>query len=175
MVVESVEKKSLAGLVGVAAACLLLVSVAGHEGEVLKTYYDPVGIATVCYGDTDPAFAVPGKTYTSAECLQSLERQLVAHAAPVIMCLPGIKAAPPEMTAAFVSLAYNIGANAFCKSTVAKRFRAGDYAGSCEAIELFTKAKGKVMPGLVVRRKDERILCEQGVKALIHKKEGNAP
>lgn len=159
------KKKSLAALVGTAAAFILLSTVPVHEGEVLSTYYDPVGIATVCYGDTDPAMAVPGVTYSREECLQSLERQLVAHAEPVLECAPGVGASP-EMTAAFVSLAYNIGPGAFCRSTVVRRFNSGDYAGSCKAIEMWNRAGGKVLPGLVRRRADERALCERGIPAM---------
>lgn len=157
------RKKTLAGIVGVAAAALLFVFVPTHEGEVLTTYYDPVNIATVCYGDTDPAMAIPGATYTQEECLQSLERQLIAHAEPVLDCLDIDPELYPNQTAAFVSLAYNIGTGAFCKSTVAKRWRAGDYAGACAAIEMWNKAGGKVLPGLVRRRADERRLCETGL------------
>ena len=161
-------KKTLAGVVGVTAAGILYAFVPAHEGEVLTTYIDPVGIATVCYGDTDPAMAVPGATYSRAECLASLERQLVAHAGPVLEAVPEA-AASPEMTAAFVSLAYNIGAGAFRRSTVVKRFRAGDYAGACAAIEMWNKAGGRVLPGLVTRRADERALCEQGIPAMLAK------
>lgn len=160
------NKKSLAALVGAIAASLLLISVPAHEGEVLTTYYDPVGIATVCYGDTDPAMAIPGARYTREECLQSLERQLIAHAEPVLACAPGVTASP-EMTASFVSLAYSIGTNAFCKSTVVRRFNSGDYQEACIAIEMWNKAGGKVLPGLVRRRADERRLCERGIPAML--------
>lgn len=159
-------RKSLAALVGAVAATLLLVSVPKHEGEALTTYDDPVGIATVCYGDTDPNMAVPGASYTREECLRSLEDQLVAHAEPVLVCAPGVLASP-EMTASFVSLAYNIGTHAFCKSTVVRRFNSGDYQGACKAIEMWNKAGGKVLPGLVRRRADERALCERGIPAML--------
>jgi lysozyme len=161
----SAKSGGLAALVGAAAAALLLVTVPKHEGEVLTTYSDPVGVATVCYGDTDPAMAIPGVTYTREECLRSLERQLVAHAGPVLACVPGVEHSP-EMTAAFVSLAYNIGTGAFCKSTVARRFNSGDHRGSCDAILMWDKAGGKVYPGLVVRRTDENRLCKRGIPAM---------
>jgi Phage-related lysozyme (muraminidase) len=161
MSAQSVKKKSLAGLVG-AAAALLYVLVPAHEGEVLTTYKDPVGILTVCYGDTDPAMAIPGVTYTREECLQSLERQLVAHAEPVLACTPVLRDHPEQLAAA-VSLAYNIGEGNYCKSTVARRFNAGDWAGACAAFEMWTKAKGKTLPGLVRRRADERALCEKNL------------
>ena len=115
-------------------------------GDSLEAHYDPVGIATVCYGDTDPAMAIPGASYSREECLLSLERQLVAHAEPVLACTPGVSASP-EMTAAFVSLAYNIGTSGFCKSTVARRFNSADYQGACIAIEMWNKAGGNRLPG----------------------------
>lgn len=165
------KKKSLAALVGAVAATLLFATVPKHEGEVLTTYYDPVGIATVCYGDTDPAMAIPGASYSREECLRSLERQLIKHAWPVLECAPGVSASP-EMTASFVSLAYNVGTPAFCKSTVVRRFNSGDYQGACDAILMWNRAGGKVLPGLVVRRKDERALCIQGIPAMLQAREG---
>lgn len=153
------KKKTLAGVVGAVAAAILFTIVPKYEGEALTTYYDPVGIATVCYGDTDPAMTIPGVTYTRVECLRALEKQLIAHAEPVLKCTPGLKDHPKQLAAA-VSLAYNIGPNAYCRSTVAKRFNAGDWAGACAAFEMWNRAGGKVWKGLVVRRADERRLCE---------------
>jgi len=62
---------------------------------------------------------------------------------------------------AYVSLAYNIGYAGFCKSTIVKRLkqRPPDYTGACEAILLWNKAGGKVMPGLVKRREAEYQQC----------------
>ena len=159
----SKSKKTLAGIAGLVAAGLLFATVSTHEGEKLSTYYDPVGIATVCYGDTDPLMAVPGAAYSREECLRSLERRLIAHAEPVLACLEIDPEAYPHQTAAFVSLAYNIGVDAFCESTAAKRWRAGDRAGACAAIEMWRFAKGKELPGLVRRRADERALCERNL------------
>lgn len=156
----SIKKKTLAGVVGAIAASLLFVMVPAHEGEVLTAYKCPANVWTVCYGDTDPAMAVPGVTYTREECLRSLERQLITHAEPVIDCLDIDPEEFPHQTAAFVSVGYNIGPPAFCNSTIAKRWRAGDYAGACQAIEMWRYAKGKELPGLVRRRADERRLCE---------------
>ncbi|MDR2075625.1 MAG: lysozyme [Desulfovibrio sp.] len=153
------KKKTLAAVVGAAAAAILLATVPEYEGEVLTTYIDPVGIATVCYGDTDPTMAFPGAAYTREECLRSLERQLIAHAEPVLACTPGLEGHPHQLAAA-VSLAYNIGPAAYCKSTVARRFNAGDWPGACSAFAMWTRAGGKVLPGLVRRRADERRICE---------------
>jgi lysozyme len=61
---------------------------------------------------------------------------------------------------AFVSLSYNIGAGAFCGSTLVRKLNAGDYAGACAEIDRWNRAGGKVLRGLVNRRASERALCE---------------
>lgn len=151
--------------ISMGAAEFLVSTVAEHEGEVLTTYQDVVGINTVCFGDTDPAMAIPGATYTAEECLDSLSRQIIAHAKPMLKCTPGVEKSD-EMTAAFGSLAFNIGETRFCSSTVAKRFRAGNYAGACAAIPMWRFAGGKEIKGLVRRRVAEETLCLRGVPAM---------
>ncbi|MCE4222125.1 lysozyme [Methylobacterium sp. C25] len=64
---------------------------------------------------------------------------------------------------AFLDLAYNIGSGAFCRSTVVRKFNAGDRRGACDALLLFNKAGGKVIPGLTARRERERALCLKGI------------
>jgi lysozyme len=61
---------------------------------------------------------------------------------------------------AFVSFAYNIGSGAFCGSTLVKVLNEGRYADACAQISRWNKQAGKVLPGLVNRRKHERAICE---------------
>ncbi|GGY68124.1 lysozyme [Pseudoduganella albidiflava] len=42
----------------------------------------------------------------------------------------------------YVDLSYNIGASAFCRSTIVRRLNAGDYRAACDAILLFRYAAG---------------------------------
>ncbi|MFW2412303.1 glycoside hydrolase family protein, partial [Burkholderia pseudomallei] len=67
-------KKTLAGVVGAIAAGVLAVVVPKFEGVKLAGYLDPVGIPTKCMGDTRDV--IVGRTYSEAECRQSLETQL---------------------------------------------------------------------------------------------------
>ena len=60
---------------------------------------------------------------------------------------------------AFVSLTYNIGAGAFCKSTLVKKLNAGDYGGACGEILRFDKFQGKPLRGLTLRRQEEYKKC----------------
>lgn len=60
---------------------------------------------------------------------------------------------------AYTLLAYNIGAEAFCSSTLVKLLNAGDYVGACGQILRWTRAGGRVVPGLVNRRQAEYNRC----------------
>ena len=60
-------------------------------------------------------------------------------------------------------LSYNIGKSAFCRSTVARRFNAGDIRGGCDAFLMWNKAGGREVRGLLNRRRDERRICLEGV------------
>lgn len=124
-------KKTLAGLVGTIAAAILIVTVPKYEGTKNVGYRDPIGIPTKCMGDTNDV--VVGKYYTDSECVASLNTQLIAHAEGVLKCSPELEGHFYQLAAA-VDFAYNTGVNAYCGSTVAKRFKAGDLRGACKAI-----------------------------------------
>ena len=155
---------ALVALLGIGAATLSLETVADFEGYVPEAYQDPVGIWTRCWGDTQDV--TPGATYTFDECVRSLNRQVLAHAAPVMECVPDLGDRDDLVKAAFVSMAYNIGTGAFCKSSVAQRANAGDWRGACERIGsgIYTTARGRKLPGLVERRQREAAMCLRGLE-----------
>ena len=64
---------------------------------------------------------------------------------------------------AIVVTAYNIGIAAFCGSSMARKFNAGDKSGACDALLLWTKAGGQFRQGLLNRRNEERALCLEGI------------
>ncbi|KVD76971.1 glycosyl hydrolase [Burkholderia sp. ABCPW 14] len=162
-----VPKKTLVCAVGAIAAGVLAVAVPKFEGVKLVGYLDPVGIPTKCMGDTRDV--VVGQAYSEAECRASLEAHLITHAEAVLRCTPSLKARPYQLAAA-VSFADNIGPTAYCSSTTAKRFSAGDLRGACRAMNeaddgrpQWVTARGRVLPGLVKRRAEERAICERGL------------
>ena len=65
--------------------------------------------------------------YTFDQCLDSLNAAVYAHAGPVLRCVPGLAEQPYKVRAAFVSMAYNIGTQGFCTSSVARYANAGDW------------------------------------------------
>lgn len=60
---------------------------------------------------------------------------------------------------AYVNLAYNIGPNAFCGSTLVVKLNAQDYAGACGEILKWDRFRGKPLRGLTLRRQEEYKLC----------------
>lgn len=64
---------------------------------------------------------------------------------------------------ALVSLAYNIGLRAFGSSTLLKRLNAKDYRTASAQFLVWNKSGGRVISGLVNRRKQERALFDKPV------------
>ncbi len=60
---------------------------------------------------------------------------------------------------AYVSLAYNIGPEAFCGSTLVRKLNSQDYAGACAEILRWDRFKGQPVRGLTLRRQRENAQC----------------
>lgn len=136
------------------------------EGLSLTAYPDPATNGepyTIGYGHTsaagDPKVR-PGMRITAKEATAILQSDLKKVESDVEALL---KRKPTQAQFdAMVSLAYNIGIGNFKKSSVLRKFNAGDYAGAADAFMLFVKANGKVMKGLLNRRSEERDLFRVG-------------
>ena len=152
------RKTRLAGTVGAAAIAL----VGAWEGLRLNAYRDVVGVPTVCYGETRGVKL--GDEHTRAECEAMLLVSLQKHEFGMRKCLKRPDDIPVPSYVAFVSLTYNIGVGAFCRSTARKRLDVGDLKGACDAGAWFNRAGGRVISGLVNRRSAEHRLCLEGLK-----------
>lgn len=151
-------KGKLIAMIGAPAAALLIGTVSQWEGKRNDPYRDIVGVMTVCYGET----RVQMRRYTDAECEDMLAEGLTDFAGPVLARNPELRQRPNQLAAA-VSLSYNIGIAAYRRSTVAKRFSAGDYRGACDAFLSWSYAGGKQVNGLLNRRNAERSICLRGL------------
>jgi lysozyme len=139
-------------------AASTLVGIAVHEGYREEAYIPvPGDVPTIGFGSTKNVH-MGDKTTPERSLVRLLEEVDSVYAQGVRRCIT----APMYQYefAASVSLAYNIGVNAFCGSTVAKRFNAEDYAGACAAFDMWNKQGGRVLSGLVKRRTEERAICE---------------
>jgi len=141
----------------------------------LKAYKCPAGVWTIGWGHCGPEVH-EGMEVTNEEASTLLQADVLAFDA-------GVSAICPESTQsqhdAMCCLAFNIGIEAFRKSSVARLHNAGKYAEAGQAFALWNRAGGKVLPGLVARRAAEASLYlsdvpqEQaanadGEKSLVH-------
>ena len=145
-----------------------------HDGDLsvvgLQPKMCPAGIWTVGYGralrkrngdfmrgpqDKALAYAMyPSITEQFAE--EMLEEDLNSFSTEVHNLL---KCQPTEnQFGSMVSLAYNIGVHAFTKSSVLRYFNSNQIEKAAEAFSLWNKSSGKILKGLVLRRKAEQQL-----------------
>ena len=131
------------------------------EGEFLTPYRCPAGIPTIGVGATTYP---DGRKVTMKDLpiTQEISREMLR-----IECEVDLRKVEEMLTreatkyqmVAFASLAYNVGINAFKKSTVLRAHNEGDTAAASRAFSLWNKARvnGKltVLRGLVARRADE--------------------
>lgn len=156
------NRKSKAAVAAVIAAATLFTP--HWEGTILRTYRDPAprAIVTACTGHTGPELKM-GMTFTKEECSAILAGDLQKHWDGMQQCVnPPAELSQEEWTA-YLDFVFNVGVNAFCKSTVARKINAGDRQGACAAMLPWRYAGGKELPGLVRRRDGEYRLCMSGV------------
>ncbi len=141
---------------GLAFSAAAVVCLTQFEGFRDKAYIPvPGDVPTLGYGTTKGVKL--GDTITKPEAIERLRADVNTFEGAIKRCVK-VPLHQWEYDAA-VQLSYNIGANAFCKSTVVKRWNAGDYVGGCEAFLMWNKQNGRVLSGLVNRREAERKLC----------------
>jgi len=124
------------------------------EGFRERAYLDMVGVPTIGYGFTKGVKL--GDTITQAEARERLKAELEDFEGGVLGACT-LEPSPNQL-AAMVCLAYNIGIQAFRKSTVLRKHNEGDFGGAADAFRMWCKAGGKVVTGLINRREAERAL-----------------
>ena len=139
-----------------ALSATTLVGIALHEGFEPKAYIPVAGdVPTIGFGTTDSVKM--GDTITVERALVKLLQDANKFERAVKRCAP-VPMHNHEF-AAFVSLAYNIGEGAFCRSTLVKKLNAQDYAGACQEILKWDRFRGKPLTGLTKRRQAEYQQC----------------
>ncbi|WP_421440730.1 glycoside hydrolase family protein [Agrobacterium tumefaciens] len=147
-----------------------------HEGNPLTCYLDPVGIPTIGTGFTmrsdsvrrelakiGIAKLVPGKTkITAAQSDVILDAVLAAEYVPAVVAGSPENRKQHELDAA-ASVTFNLGVGAM-NWTWADLWRKGQIKkAAAHLASNYNTAKGKKLPGLVRRRKEEALLFENGI------------
>jgi lysozyme len=143
-----------------------------HEGVRVKPYRCPARLWTVGVGHViDPAharvpfdqrleLAIPAgwdRVLQMEEVDAILAKDLERFEAGVARLCPAAVDRQGHLDA-LVSFSFNVGLGSLQRSSIRARYNRGDHAGAAEGLLDWTKAAGKVLPGLVKRRNDERAL-----------------
>jgi lysozyme len=143
-------------LVSLYLAASTLIGIALEEGFRDRAYIPvPGDVPTIGFGTTSDVKL--GDRISPEQALVRLLKDAEKFDGALKQC---VKAdLHPYEYEAYLSLSYNIGSNAFCKSTLVKKLNAYDYEGACKEILRWDKFKGEPLPGLTNRRKKEYTLC----------------
>ena len=112
---------------------------------------------TIGYGQTFKGLKL-GTVWLLEQAENALTEQVATRVAQVLKDAPNLLKHSPEKLAACVSLQYNVGADAFKTSTLAKLIAKDDMIGAAEQFPRWNQDNGKIVQGLVNRRKQEQDL-----------------
>lgn len=126
------------------------------EGCKLEAYQDAVGVWTIGYGHTKNVHE--GQVIKQKEAESMLVHELLEY------CHHVEKALEVELTQnqfdALVSWTYNLGPTNLNRSTMLKVINANNMSEVPTQIKRWNKAGGKILDGLVRRRKAEALMFE---------------
>ena len=142
-----------------------------HEGVRFKPYRCPaklwtVGVGHVLYPDQGrlpldqrdafPLKAEDNRTFSKAEVDGILSADLQRFEAGITKLFPVVLA--QGQFDALCSFAFNLGLGGVQRSTLRQKVLRGEIEAAADEFLKFTRGGGKILPGLVKRRQDERSL-----------------
>lgn len=156
------------------AAAVLSLSAAGlvalttHEGYTGRAEIPVAGdVPTIGFGSTTRADGSPvrmGDTTSPVAALQQAARDVSRFEGAMKRCVH-VPLTQGEYDV-YVRLAYNIGPEAFCRSTLVRMLNAGEYRAACDQIKRWRFFNGRDCAlagsgcaGLWTRRQAERLEC----------------
>ena len=122
------------------------------EGCRLRVYLCPAGVPTGGWGSTGPDVKL-GQTWSQGYADARMARDASVFLGGSQALVP--TARTPGRAAAVADFAYNLGLTRLKGSTLRRRALAGDWEGVKLELAKWTRGGGKVLPGLVKRRKAE--------------------
>lgn len=129
-----------------------------HEGVRTRAYLDPAKKASIGVGHLilPEDHLKVGDVISMARVDELLTKdvQTALSAVNRLVKVPLNK----SQCVALVSFIFNVGVGAFRRSSVLKHLNLGHYQTAADRLLLWNKGGGKILPGLVRRRKAEREL-----------------
>lgn len=133
--------------------------ICSFEGKRLAAYDDGVGVWTIGFGTTVYPNGI--KVKKGDTCTEVQAKAYMAHDLKKFEAAVNNAVTVPlnqNQFDALLSLAYNIGTDAFSKSTLMQKLNANDIRGAADQFDVWVNAGGKRMQGLVNRRAKEKAL-----------------
>lgn len=123
------------------------------EGCRLKAYLCPAGVWTIGWGATGKGIG-PDTEWTQLEADARLARDAMAYAEGAATLSPRLRLSERRW-AAIADFCYNLGTTRYKSSTLKRRIDAADWAGARVELVKWVRGGGRVLPGLVARRRAE--------------------
>jgi len=132
------------------------------EGLRLKPYLCPAGYPTIGYGTVFKPDGTRVKLDDPPITKETAEEWLISelksnYLAGVLKASPGL-ISHPRALGAITDFAYNLGVGRYRGSTLRRRVNEQDWDGAVQEIVQWNKAGGRILPGLVKRRRAEAVL-----------------
>lgn len=131
-----------------------------REGLRLKAYLDGGGVWTIGYGAIGPGIT-QGVVWTKTQAEQRFLKDAESREEQVTEMI-GDAPTTQNQFDAMMSLGYNIGMSRLATSSVMRNHKLRKYRAAAAAFLLWNKDNGKIVAGLVARRKLERDLYLDG-------------
>jgi len=160
------------GTLGLSAAGLVyLVNDEGYTSNAIRPV--PGDKPTYGFGSTTKMDGSPvkmGDTITPPAALKLAARDISLKEGALKNCFGGITLTQGEYDA-YVSLAYNVGSAAVCRSSIVTKLKAGRYEDACRTILDFRNVQGRnccapenarFCGGICTRRQKEYQMCMGG-------------
>jgi lysozyme len=143
-------------IAALALSAAALVGIAVHEGYSPVAYIPiPGDVPTIGFGTTQGVKM--GDRIDPVKALQRKLGDIKKFEGAIKECVK-VPLFQHEYDA-YLSLSYNIGSSAFCKSTLVKLLNEEKYPEACAQILRWNRAGGKVINGLTIRREAEYKQC----------------
>lgn len=144
-------------MAALALSASTLVGIAVHEGY-RETAYTPVPGDRPTLGFGDAQGVKLGQRTDPVRALIRLNEQAEVFQREMRACIGDVPLHPHEWDS-YVSLVFNIGSGAFCKSTLVRELKAGNYRAACDQILRWDVFQGRKLAGLTKRRAAEHAQC----------------
>lgn len=133
--------------------------IAEHEGLRLQRYKCPAGVDTIGYGHALKS----NETFTQITLTIARELLKSDTTNALLGVLRNTKVSLNiRQQIALVSFAYNLGLKAYIASSLRQKLNRSEYVNAANEFTKWVYGRGRILPGLINRRKKERelFLCQ---------------